>query len=64
MRMLSILSSIFVDRRKKVQPIECERRRVTRKEADMRLRCAVNDFNATVTIAPERVKELLQRAAK
>ena len=65
--MLEYIKSWFVERRnghRRIVCLGCDRRRVSKKEADLRLAKSIDDFATTVTLSPEKVKELLERAKK
>ena len=63
--MLGKLRTIFLDRRvadRREQCQRCDRRNPTRQEATERLDNAIHSFSETITLSPEKVKKLLEKA--
>ena len=63
--MINYLLSLVRDKRNGgAEPHDGERRKPTLKEANSRLQKAADAFNNTVTLSPDRVRELLERAKR
>jgi hypothetical protein len=61
--MINYLMSLFHDRRKEPTKASAPgERRVTVKEARAMLTKATDEFNDTITMSPDRVREMLRRA--
>ena len=62
--MINFILSLVRDKRVDNREYSGDRRRPTLKDANRRLQHAAEKFSDTVTLSPDRVRELLQRTKR